>query len=186
MLLLAVGLLPISTAADQPLIGHVVKVVDGDTIYVLSVGHNKYKIRLAGIDAPERRQPFGKASTKHLASLAAGKMVHVRSYKSDPDQYELIVGTVFVVGTVFLLDDRDVGLEQVKAGYAWCFRRYQDQQSAEDRERYAEAEKEAREARRGLWEEKNPVPPWEWRDQRPPWEWWHRRESAIISALPFG
>jgi endonuclease YncB( thermonuclease family) len=145
-----VFVLPLSASADV-LTGKVVKVVDGDTIYVLDDDKVQHKIRLAGIDAPERSQAYGNASRKHLASLVAGKPVKIEYEKYD--RYGRIVGKVFV-GQV------DVCL---RTGYAWHYKKYQHEQSPEDRVLYAEAEDSAREWKLGLWRENNPMPPWEFR-----------------------
>ncbi len=145
--------LSIRVSADT-LTGKVGRVVDGDTLYVLDANYKDHKIRLAGIDAPERRQAYGLASRKHLASIVAGKQVTVEYQKRD--RYGRIVGKV-------LLDGIDVCLEQVKAGFAWHYKKYQHEQSAEDRELYADAENKARNERLGLWRENNPNPPWEYR-----------------------
>ena len=134
--------------------GKVVKVVDGDTVYVLDANYQQHKIRLAGIDAPERKQAYGLASRKHLASLVAGQQVTVEYRKRD--RYGRIVGKVLHNGI-------DACLEQVKAGFAWHYKKYQYEQSREDSKRYADAEKQARVARLGLWGENNPTPPWEYR-----------------------
>ncbi len=142
------------TAFGDTLTGKVGRVVDGDTLYVLDANSQQHKIRLAGIDAPERRHAYGLASRKHLLSIVAGKQVRVEYQKRD--RYGRIVGKV-------LLDGIDVCLEQVKAGFAWHYKKYQHEQSAEDRELYADAENQAREGRLGLWRENNPIPPWEHR-----------------------
>lgn len=139
------------------LTGRVVQVADGDTITVLDANKNQHRIRLQGIDAPERAQPFSNVSRQHLAELVAGKTVKVMWSKRD--RYGRIVGTVFV-------DGRDVSLEQVKAGLAWHYKYYANEQSPEDRQRYAQAEDNARADNLGLWQEKNPVPPWEFRRRR--------------------
>ncbi len=81
--------------------------------------HQQHKIRLAGIDAPERKQAYGLASRKHLASIVAGKQVTVEYQKRD--RYRRIVGKV-------LLDGIDACLEQVKAGFAWHYKKYQHEQ----------------------------------------------------------
>ena len=148
-----------ATGNQQPLAanvltGKVVRVVDGDTIYVLDDTNNQHRIRLAGIDAPERNQAYGLASGKHLGSLVAGKRVAIEHQKRD--RYGRIVGKVWVNGV-------DACLEQIKAGLAWHYKYYQKEQSPEDRELYAEAENQARAERLGLWREKNPKPPWEHR-----------------------
>jgi len=64
--------LSLAALADT-LTGKVVKITDGDTLYVLDANYKEHKIRLAGIDAPERKQAYGLASHKHLASIVAGK-----------------------------------------------------------------------------------------------------------------
>ncbi len=145
--------LSLAAFADS-LTGKVVKITDGDTLYVLDANYEQHKIRLAGIDAPERRQAYGLASRKHLASIVAGKQVTVEYQKRD--RYGRILGKV-------LLDGIDVCLEQVKAEFAWHYKKYQHEQSAEDRELYAEAEHQARTGGLGLWRENNPNPPWEYR-----------------------
>lgn len=89
--------------------GKVVALADGDTVTVLDEKKQQYTIRLAGIDAPERKQPYADASKKHLASLVFGKNVEVRFHKKD--HYGRLVGTVF-------LDGSDVNLRQVTAGFA--------------------------------------------------------------------
>ena len=61
---------------------------------------------------------------------------------------------------------RDVGLEQIRAGYAWWYREYAKEQSAEDRATYSAEEERAKATRAGLWSEVKPVPPWEWRKDR--------------------
>jgi len=123
------------------------------TRYVLDANYKDHKIRL-GIDAPERKQAYGLASRKHLASIVAGQQVTVEYQKRD--RYGRIVGKVLVNGV-------DACLEQVKAGFAWHYKKYQHEQSPEDQRLYAEAENQARNDRLGLWRENNPNPPWEYR-----------------------
>ena len=136
------------------LTGKVVKITDGDTLTILDANYKEHKIRLAGIDAPERKQAYGLASRKHLASIVVGQQVTVEYQKRD--RYGRILGKV-------LVDGIDACLEQVKAGFAWHYKKYQHEQSLEDRQLYADAENKARDARLGLWRENNPTPPWEHR-----------------------
>jgi endonuclease YncB( thermonuclease family) len=136
------------------LTGTAVQIVDGDTITVLDAAKTQHRVRLAGIDAPELGQPYGKTSRQHLALLVGGKRVTVDWQKRD--RYGRIVGKV-------LQDSTDAGLAQIKAGVAWHFKKYESEQSLEDRLAYAEAEARARAGRVGLWHDKGPVPPWEWR-----------------------
>ncbi len=142
------------TASADTLTSKVVKITDGDTLYVLDANYKEHKIRLAGIDAPERKQAYGLAFRKYLASIVAGKQVSIEYQKRD--RYGRILGKV-------LLDGIDVCLEQVKVGFAWHYKKYQHEQSAEDRELYADAKNKARNERLGLWRENNPMPPWEYR-----------------------
>jgi len=128
-------LLAAPIAFANSLTGKVVKITDGDTVYVLDANYKDHKIRLAGIDAPERKQACGLASRKHLASIVAGQPVTIEYQKRD--RYGRIVGKV-------LLDGIDACLEQVKAGFAWHYKKYQHDQSLEDQRRYADAE---------IWEE---------------------------------
>ncbi len=123
-------LLAAPIAFADSLTGKVVKITDGDTLTILDANYKDHKIRLAGIDAPERRQAYGLASRKHLLSIVAGKQVTVEYQKRD--RYGRIVGKV-------LLDGIDACLEQVKAGLAWHYKKYQHEQSAEDRQLYADA-----------------------------------------------
>lgn len=144
---------PISAAL---LSGKAVSVADGDTLTVLDDAKTQHRVRLAGIDAPERKQPFGTASRKHLADLVAGQQVRIEWTKRD--RYGRIVGKV-----VLPKDGRDVCLKQVSAGLAWHYKKYQGEQTAEDRRLYAEAEERARQAQLGLWRDKGQTPPWQWR-----------------------
>jgi len=104
--------------------------------------------RLAGIDAPERKQAYGLASRKHLASIVVGQQVTVEYQKRD--RYGRIVGKV-------LLDGIDVYLEQVKTEFAWHYKKYQHEQSVEDQRLYAEAENQARNERPGITQAGNPT-----------------------------
>ncbi len=146
----------VSSATDT-LTGHVVKVTDGDTITVLDASKTQHTIRLAGIDAPERKQAFGHASRQHLASLVAGQQVHINWTKRD--KYRRLIGVVIFNG-------KDVNLEQVRQGLAWHYKRFEREQSPADRKLYADAEVEARAKRLGLWKDLNPMPPWEWRKRK--------------------
>jgi endonuclease YncB( thermonuclease family) len=148
--LLALGAL----ALPAELQGRVVGVTDGDTITLLSPGNVQEKIRLSGIDAPEKGQPFGDASKRNLSDLVFDKEASVDWHKRD--RYGRVVGVVRV-------DGRDVGLCQIKSGLAWHFRRYQNEQSLDDRLVYLHAEEVAREARVGLWADAAPMAPWDWR-----------------------
>ena len=109
---------------------------------------------MQGIDAPERGQAFGTKSKEHISDLVAGQIVTVEYH--DLDRYRRILGKV-------LLKGEDVNLEQVSSGMAWHYKKYQREQSATDRIRYSDAEREARKQKLGLWHDPHPVPPWDYR-----------------------
>ena len=137
------------------------RVVDGDTIYVVDNFGKKFKVRLTGIDAPEQNQPYGLASTYYLRELLLNKFVLLESKpkKGKPysvDRYKIVLAKI-------VLDGRDINLFQVLSGYAWHFKRYQNQQSPSDRESYSQAELHAKKNELGLWSEKKPIAPWKWR-----------------------
>lgn len=134
--------------------GKVINVHDGDTVTVLDQDNKKFAIRLAGIDAPELKQEVGSVSQQNLSRMVLGKQVSI--YWSKIDKYRRTVGTI-------MLDGRDVNIEQVKAGLAWHFKKYEDEQPAEDRRTYAAAEQKARAANLGLWKDETPVAPGDWR-----------------------
>ena len=155
-LLLAACLLVAQLSFAAELTGLVVGVSDGDTITVL-VDKTPYKIRLAGIDAPESRQAFGQASKQHLSALVYKKPVTVLWDKKD--RYGRTLGKVLIDGT-------DACLEQVKAGLAWHYKRYASEQPAQDRADYAAAEDKAKGERIGLWSDAQPPAPWDWRREK--------------------
>lgn len=148
-LLLLAGL-----ACAETISGKVIGVMDGDTIEVLDATKTPRRIRLEGIDAPEKAQPFGARSKQHLSDQVFGKHVEVLSNKTD--KYGRTVGKVMVGG-------KDANLGQVRSGFAWHYKEYQKEQSASDRVAYANAETSARDMKSGLWNDLKPMPPWEWR-----------------------
>lgn len=135
----------------------IVGVTDGATITLLDAERRQHKIRLDGIDAPELGRPFGRAAKQHMADLVANREAVAKCHKTD--RYGRNVCRV-------LVDGADPGLEQIRAGMAWYFRRYANKLPRDRRERYSGAEAQVREARHGLWADAEPVPPWEWR--KPP------------------
>lgn len=137
--------------------GHVTGVSDGDTITLLDDTQQQHKIRIAGIDAPEKKQPFGMASKQNLSALAYGKPANADCIKKD--RYGRQVCKVTVEGA-------DVGLAQIRAGMAWWYRQYAHEQSSADREEYEATEMSARTSQKGLWVEYQAVAPWEWRKVR--------------------
>lgn len=147
-------LLLVTLCHAEEITGRVVHVADGDTITVLDGDKVQHKVRLAGIDAPEKAQPFGQRSRESLEDLVAGRTVVVETHKKD--RYGRYVGKV-------ILNSRDVNLEQIRRGMAWFYREYAHEQSAPDRQSYEQAEIDARASRVGLWVDKAPNAPWDYR-----------------------
>lgn len=144
-------------AAQTPLTGLIVGVADGDTLTLFDAGRNQHRIRLDGIDAPEKAQAFGQRSRQSLGELAHNRTAQASCGKVDRFQRQVCV---------VIVDGRDVGLLQIERGLAWHFTRYASEQAPENRKAYAAAEREARAARRGLWADSQPVPPWDWRQAK--------------------
>ena len=137
--------------------GRIVGVVDGDTADLITPERNLVRIRLSGIDAPEKHQPFGNVAKKALSDLAFGRSVRVEGGKQD--RYGRLIGKIVVNGA-------DVNLQMVKRGYAWHYIKYAKEQPTEDRALYSAAEALARAGRLGIWENKEPIPPWEFRSAK--------------------
>jgi endonuclease YncB( thermonuclease family) len=155
--LLFAGLLATVPASAAPWSGTVVGVADGDTLTLLGADRASHRIRLDGIDAPERTQPFGQRARQSLAALAHGRPALADCGKQD--RYGRAVCRVTVDGV-------DVGLEQVRRGLAWHYTRYAHEQPAQVRGDYALAERQARDGRIGLWTYPEPVAPWDYRRAR--------------------
>ena len=136
----------------QILKGKAVKITDGDTFTLLVDGHEQVKIRIDGIDAPEKGQAFGNRAKEQLSGMIWGEELTVRVMKTD--KYGRSIGKVSTPSVV------DVGLEMINAGYAWQYREYNKEKSYED------AEILARRNRNGLWLDKNPIKPQDFRKVR--------------------
>jgi len=149
-------LLTITASADT-LTGRVVGIADGDTLTILDATNTQHKIRLSGIDSPEKGQPFGQVCKNSLSDLAYDRLAAVESTKLD--RYGRVIGKVLVNG-------QDVNLEQVRRGCGWHYKKYQKEQSLDDRLSYNAAEESARASRVGLWADNEPMPPWDWRKAR--------------------
>lgn len=153
LLLAFLSILANGTHADT-LTGRVVGVTDGDTITVLDAAHQQHKVRLAGIDAPEKSQAFGQRAKQHLSRLVFDRTVAIEGSKLD--RYGRLIGKVLVSST-------DANLQLVRAGLAWHYKQYANEQSPTDRVLYAQAEEQARGRHLGLWGDASPQPPWEYR-----------------------
>jgi endonuclease YncB( thermonuclease family) len=150
-LLISVFLLLSTYASAATITGKVIKVLDGDTIDIL-YNNKPERIRFNGIDAPEKGQPHGQKAKQFVLDLAANKIVSVNV--TDTDRYGRSIGDIT------LPDGRNLNREVVRAGYAWHYVKYSDDVSI------GELEKEARIARRGLWQDKDPMAPWDWRKMK--------------------
>lgn len=127
--------------------GRVLRVVDGDTL-VLRSSYQVVRIRLAEIDAPEHDQPYGTEARNALANMVNGRMIRIVAIGHD--RYGRVVARLYA-------DGLDVNAALVEEGSAWVYPQY-----AHDPNLYT-AQREARNAGRGLWAQENPIPPWEWR-----------------------
>jgi endonuclease YncB( thermonuclease family) len=145
-MLLAAVVVP--SAFAETLTGTVVNVVDGDTLVVQDAAKKSYTVRLAGIDAPERKQPFWKESARSLARLCLRKTAQVES--SERDAGKRYVGKVTCAG-------KDANAEQLRRGMAWA-----SPKSTQPTSGLYELETYARLRRIGLWKDDNAVAPWEW------------------------
>jgi len=136
---------------ELPFEARVQHLSDGDSFVVRTQDGRRVSVRLSAVDAPEKSQPYGDAARRSLRDLIDNQTLTVVPIKTDP--YGRTVARVFVAGV-------DVGLEQVKAGMAWHYKRYESEQSPRDRREYGQAEAKARAQRSGLWADDDPVPPW--------------------------
>jgi micrococcal nuclease len=142
----------VSPAPAAEFTGPVVSVLDGDTIEVL---HNQHpeRIRLSGIDCPEKGQAYGQRAKHTASALAFGKDITVQTHGHDKYTRTL--------GDVILPDGMNLNQELVKQGACWWYQKYAPRDAVLEG-----LEKDAREGRKGLWADPQPVPPWEWRKRR--------------------
>jgi micrococcal nuclease len=127
---------------------NVVGISDGDTITVLQPDKTQIKVRLAEIDCPEKKQPFGTKAKEELSNKIFGK--HVKVEWTKKDRYGRVIGKVY-------LNDRYINKEMIKEGWAWHYTEYSRSPEMSEAQEYAKSHKS------GLWADKHPVPPWEFR-----------------------
>ena len=137
--------------------GTIVGVADGDTLTLLDANKTQHRIRIDGIDAPERTQPYGERAKQSLAALAHGRAASLDCPKID--RYGRAVCRVYIDGI-------DVGLEQIRRGLAWHYVRYAHEQRETDRNAYARPSTTRVRRRSGLWSFNDPMPPWDYRRAR--------------------
>ncbi|MBI4056439.1 MAG: thermonuclease family protein [Elusimicrobia bacterium] len=136
--------------------GVVVSIQDGDTIGVLreiAGDKQEVRIRLYGIDCPEKSQPFGNRAKEFTSDLSWAKNVTV--HVKDVDRYGRLVAEVI------LPDGRSLNQELVREGYAWWYQHFAPKNKELD-----SLQKEARKSKKGLWSIPNPTPPWDFRASR--------------------
>jgi len=136
----------ISLSISNP--GNVVGISDGDTITVLQPDKTQMKVRLAEIDCPEKKQPFGNKAKEALSEKIFGKYVKVEWTKKD--RYGRVIGKVYLNG-------RYINKEMIEEGWAWHYTDYSHSPEM------AEAQECAKNHKLGLWADKHPVPPWDFR-----------------------
>ena len=142
----------LSTAIAQAWQGKVVRVIDGDTVIVLNIDNQQTKIRLYGIDAPEKKQAFGTKAKQFLSSLIFGKVVDVVDLGND--MYGRTVGKIY-------LDSQYINLRMVECGYSWHYRRYAPKDSE-----LSLAQDHAKQQQLGLWSDPKVVAPWDYRHKK--------------------
>ena len=159
---------------DQPkvesgeILGKIVSIAHGDTITILTAGKKQVKLRFNSIDAPKGGQPFGRNAKHFICDKIGGQLVRVVTHGED--RYGRTIGDVYSIvydpyvftpyGDEYHLKRRLVNLELVRAGLAWHYVRY-----APDNKELADAEKQAREKKLGLWADASPIAPGDWRKQ---------------------
>lgn len=142
--------------------GKALHVSDGDTIIFQPAQGEKFKIRMYGIDAPEKSQPYGPQSTGILKSLILNEKLNVEIFNTD--RYGRKVAKIYV-------GKQDINAEMLRLGAAWHYRYYDKSSSYQQ---YEDLEKYARQNRKGLWHRNNPMPPWEYR----------QRSQRIACSMP--
>lgn len=143
---------PIKTSGNKrTLTGKVIGISDGDTFRLLAEGNENVKVRLYGIDAPEKGQDYGTQSQQKLSSLIFSKPVRVE--QKNKDRYGRVVGVAFA-------DGLNVNEEMLRSGFAWHYRHY------DKNKEWATLQQEAQQKKAGLWQQPLPTPPWEWRKEK--------------------
>ena len=138
-----------ASVTDFDLTGRVVRIADGDTVSVLDHSNTQHKVRLFGIDTPERDQPYGQAAKRALMQLIDEKSVGVVIVTTD--SYGRKVGTLYRDGV-------NINVAMVARGYAWWYQHYAPHEHA-----LRQAEQQARSQKLGLWAQPRPIAPWDWR-----------------------
>lgn len=131
--------------------GTVVKIVDGDTFDLLTAGKKTVRVRMYGIDCPERKQDFYQAAKNALAGYIFQKNVLIKITGHDRNGRRI---------AMVFCNKQNINLAMIKNGFAWHFSKY----SADIN--FAQAEKQARRAKAGLWKKPGAIAPWEFRKRK--------------------
>lgn len=146
---------PNTTPNTGELVAQVQKVADGDTVTLRDAQHQTHRVRLAFIDAPEKKQPYGEAARQNLAKIVLNQQVKVKIIERD--HYGRIVGQIQAQGL-------DVNYQMIQSGLAWHYTQYSKAQNRSEFDAYSAAQQEAQVQRLGLWAQgKNAQAPWEFR-----------------------
>lgn len=147
---------PITPATVEPaanaLVGRISSVKDGDSVMLMDDDRHSHEIRLEGIDAPEKDQPYGLKAKTALGKMILGRRVTVEV--TGTDKYGRTLGTIY-------LDENSIDVAMVRGGHAWWYSYYHP-----DNRELARAEKQARDEQLGLWQDADPVRPYDWRKSR--------------------
>ena len=160
--LLIIILFLFSTYSFADFNAKVLRIIDGDTVHVKDNMANKiYKVRLLGIDAPEKNQNYGKQSASFLKEIIEEKYIKIISTPTKNntytvDRYNRVLGKI-------IFENQDINHLMIEKGMAWHYKKYKNNQPIEDQKSYNEAEISARKNNIGLWSTNNPMPPWSWR-----------------------
>jgi endonuclease YncB( thermonuclease family) len=131
--------------------GTVVKIVDGDTFDLLTKDKRTLRVRMYGIDCPEKKQDFYQSAKNALAGYIFKKSVQLKI--AGYDRNKRTIAMVYC-------NHQNINLAMIKNGFAWHFSKYSSDSN------FAQAESQARKAKAGLWKRPNPVAPWEFRKRR--------------------
>ena len=159
-------LLSLGAAQAETITGRVIKVTDGDTVDILDASFAKHHVRLSGIDAPEKDQPFGNRGQQKLFDLVFGQEVVFDWRKLDVHQRSGGKVLVSPANCKSCEQSIDAGLAVLQAGLAWHYKQYEREQSDSDRILYAQAEVAARKWLLGLWADQLSIPSWDWRREK--------------------
>jgi endonuclease YncB( thermonuclease family) len=132
--------------------GSVVAISDGDTFTLLGPGNRQVKVRLYGIDCPEKAQPFGTAARQKLSDLVFSQPVRLDT--RDVDRYGRTIAVVYNQKGL------NVNEEMLRTGFAWHYKQY------DKNPEWDKLERQAQRKRLGLWSQPNPTPPWRWRKEK--------------------